>query len=340
MDQGAAPPGRPRATLTDVARVAGVSAKTVSRVFSGGPVSDETRRRVEAAAASLRFRPNHLARDLRSGGTAATLGFVIGRVTNPFYAQVAAGVERVAAEHGLTLLLAASEDDPATERRCTASMLAQRVRALLLVPAGDDQSYLSPDAEAGTPMVCVDRPGQGLDADSVVLANREGAAAAVRSLTAAGHRRVAFVASPGDVHTHRERLAGYRDALREAGVVDTARWERLVPTPDLLEEAVHGLVRRPDAPTAFLAGNGRASAAVLRALGPSSDRAVIGFDDLDLADVLGLTVVAFDAVALGEQAARLALARVREPDRPTEHVVVPTRLVRRGSGERPPRTGA
>ena len=196
-----------RATLADVGRLAGVSPKTVSRVILGSTnVADDTRDRVLTAARSLRFRPNHLARNLRHGSVTNIVAFVIGDLKNPFYFLVAAGIERELARHGLMMILASTDDDPATEERVVETLLKQRVRALLMTPIASDQGYLEGERQLGTPVVCIDRPAKNLIADAVVLANFEGTANAVRQLISAGHRRIAFVCSPASLYTHQERL--------------------------------------------------------------------------------------------------------------------------------------
>jgi LacI family transcriptional regulator len=325
-----------RATLSDVARLAGVSAKTVSRVVSEhSSVSTETRKRVLDAAQRLRFRPNHLARDLRQGATSRTVAFVAGDLANPFYARVAAGIEKALAGHGLTMLIAATADDPAQEERVVTTMLQRRVRSLLLVPIAADQSYLEGERQLGTPVVCIDRPARHLAADSVVFDNRAGAADAVRSLLAHGHRKIAFVGGTPPAYTHDERLAGYRQALLEAGVAGSPRWERGdAVSVATAQGVVTELLADPDPPTAILAANNRASTGVLRALRDGGHRvAFVGFDDFDLADTLGISVVAHDPEAMGREAVRLALARQDDLSAPPSQVVLPTRLVRRGSGE-------
>ncbi|MGP3535916.1 LacI family DNA-binding transcriptional regulator [Microbacterium sp. RD1] len=328
-----------RATIEDVARLAGVSAKTVSRVFAdSSQVAPETKERVLSAASRLRFRPNALARNLRRGGVTSTVAFIIGDMQNPFYFAVAAGIEQELAQHGYTMLLATTDDSPATERRVIDVLLAQRVRALLLIPVADDQSYLDGERQLGTPVIGVDRPLGDLVADTVVLSNRTGMAEAVRSLVARGHRRIAFVANPAAVYTVQERLAGYRQALAEVGVTDTARWERLSDDPtSITRDVVRGLLGAAEPPTAIVTGNNRATAAVLRALRDTgASTAVIGFDDFELAEMLGVSVVSYDASALGRAAARLAIDRIAEPSGRAREIEIPTHLVHRGSGERPP----
>lgn len=328
-----------RATLYDVARLAGVSSKTVSRVVSGQTnVSPATRNRVLDAVRRLRFRPNHLARDLRAGGVSTTVAFVMADLTNPFYSRVAAGIERALAQQGLTMVIAATADDPTQEAAVVSAMLERRVHSLLIVPSAADQSYLEGERQLGTPVVCLDRPAQHLAADSVVFANEHGASEAVRSMIEAGHRRIAFVGSSPELYTHGQRLAGYRQALLHAGLRGSRSWERTdAPDAASAERAARELLAGPDAPTAILAGNNRASTGVLRALHRAgAQTAFVGFDDFDLADALGISVVAHDPEGMGAEAARLALDGRRDVGAPPRQVVLPTHLVRRGSGERPP----
>ncbi|MET3769805.1 LacI family transcriptional regulator [Marisediminicola sp. UYEF4] len=333
-----AAPGTPqaRATLADVGRLAGVSPKTVSRVILGsGNVAEGTRERVLSAARTLRFRPNHLARNLRHGSVTNTVAFVIGDLTNPFYFLVAAGIERELAKHGLMMILASTDDDPASEERVVETLLKQRVRALLMVPIAADQSYLEGERQLGTPVVCIDRPARNLIADSVVLENFTGMQKAVRSLTRAGHRKIGFVCSPAELYTHQQRLLGYRQALLEVGVTDTSRWERLEDADGpSAEESVRDLLALEDPPTAIIAGNNRASSGVIHALGNRFDKvAFVGFDDFELADSAGISVVAYDPAELGRQAARLVLSRLNDPIGPPRQIEIPTSLISRGSGE-------
>lgn len=328
-----------RATLADVARLSGVSTKTVSRVFGGeSNVSPATKEAVLSAAKRLRFRPNSLARNLRRGGVTSTVAFVIGDIRNPFYFHVAAGIEKELAGHGLTMILATTDDAPDGEAVVVDALLSQRVRALILIPIADDQSYLEGERQLGTPVVCVDRPARELVADSVVLANSSGMAEAVRSLAAIGHRRIGFVSNPVGMYSMQERLSGYREAMRAIGTLDTTAWERVgVDRADSAEDAVRSLLEGPNAPTAIVTGHNRATAAAARVLRDREDVALIGFDDFELADLLDISAVAYDTMELGRAAARLALARLDDPSGFAKQIVIPTQLVKRHSGSiRPP----
>lgn len=327
-----------RATLDDVARLAGVSPKTVSRVYSHrDKVALPTVERVLSAAKRLRFRPNSIARNLRGGGS-TTVGFIMGELLNPFYYTVAAGIESELSASGFTLIVATTDDSAEGEERVADTLLAQRVSALMLIPVGEDQSYLEGERQLGTPVIAIDRPARNLVADSVVLENRYGAFEATASLISHGHRRIAYVCNPASTYTQAERVRGYREALAVAGVSDSQRWERLLDDPSVApEEVIRELVSRPDAPTAIVAGNNRCCIGALRAIRDmDTPPALIGFDDFDTADILGVSVISHDPLEMGRRAARLTLERMGDPTGFTTQVELPTRLVPRGSGERPP----
>lgn len=330
-----------RATLDDVARLAGVSAKTVSRVFNQRElVNPDTVERVLAAAQRLRFRPNTLARGLRRGGGTNTVGLIVGELGNPYYYKVAASIEHELAAHGFRMLLATSDDTVEAEQRVADTLLGQRIGALILIPVSDDQSYLEGERQLGTPVVAVDRPARNLIADSVVLDNHSGALDATRRLLARGHRRIAYACNPASIWSQSERVAGYRAAMAEAGIHDTARWERLIDDRTVRpEELMRELLTGADAPTAVICGNNRMAIGALRALKRLGDEttALISFDDFDTADVIGVTVVTYDPIEIGRRAAAVALERMKDPTGSTRQVVLPTWVIERGTGERPPR---
>ena len=328
-----------RPTLADVARLAGVSAKTVSRVYADPEaVADATRKAVLAAADRLSFRPNALARDLRRGGKASMIAFVTAEFTNPFYIQVASGIEREFSQHGYTMLLAAC-DDREGERSVIESLVSHRVSCVLFVPIGDDHSFLEGERRMGLSIVAIDRPACNLVADSVVLDNRRGAYLATRSLLSHGHRRVGYVCNPVGVYTQAERLTGYRDAHAEAGVpLDPTLIKGSDRSDVSLESLVDELLGLPDPPTAIVGGNNRATAAAVRRLRlHGEDIAYVGFDDLEFGDAFGISVIQHDPHEMGRVAARRALARLADPTGIAEDIVMPVSYVARGSGERPPR---
>ncbi|MDR7185167.1 LacI family transcriptional regulator [Microbacterium trichothecenolyticum] len=330
-----------RATLEDVARLAGVSSKTVSRVFTHRDlVAPETVERVLGAAKRLRFRPNPLARNLRRGGPTNTIGFIMGELNNPFYYKLAAGIERELSAHGFSLVVATTDDTAEGEERVADALLGQRLGALLLIPVADDQSYLEGERHLGTPVIAIDRPARNLVADSIVLENHRGVFDATTRLLERGHRRIGYICNPASVYTQAERLRGYRDALAAYGIRDSSAWERL---EDDLSRPADGLIAdlldRDDAPTAIITGNNRVTIGALRVLRDLHDdgrTALVGFDDFDTADVLGVTVISYDPLALGRAAATLAIERMQDPAGFTRQLEMPTWIVERGTGERTP----
>lgn len=323
-----------RATVADVARLAGVSIKTASRALNNSPsVKSSTRSRVMQASTALRFRPNAMARELRQGRPATAVAFVIGDLTNPFYSQVAMGVSAATAERGFTLVMAASGDEESRERPTVDSMLERRVSALLLVPIADDHSYLEGERQLGTPIVAVDRPLSNAASDSVVFDNRGGARSATLALVDAGHRRIGFVGSSSHLYTHRERRLGYHDALVMRGLEqESSLVSEDAASIETADAATTAILRLADPPDAIFAGNNRATFGAFRAIQrEGGTTALIGFDDFELAEPLGVSVVSHSPQEMGRVAARLALRRIDALDGGLEQIVLPTQLVLRRS---------
>jgi LacI family transcriptional regulator len=327
-----------RPTMHDVADLAGVSLKTVSRVFNHEPnVRPDVRVRVEGAVLSLGFRRNIVAKNLRTGLHTSRVGLVIADLLNPFYTAIATAVETVANRHAATLIIGSSAEDVTREQHIVTDLLEGHVDGLIVVPAGGDHSYLEPQRRLGIHVVFVDRPATGIEADAVVLDNLAGARSATRHLVGLGHRRIAFIGDAEILTTAQERLAGYRLGLEEAGLTFDPGLVRFgAPRADLAEIAARQLLAREDPPTAIFAENNRSCIGVIRAL-RTIDRSVglVGFDDFELADLLAapITVVGYDPAELGRAGAELLFARMGGDARPPQRIVIPTRLIVRGSGE-------
>jgi len=329
-----------RSTMKDVARVAGVSVATVSRVLSGtADVRADLADRVRDAVKVLDYRRDLTASTLRrSDRSSASIGLVVEDVSNPFFSAVHRGVEVVARGRGVLTFSGSSEEDPVRERELADAFAARGVDGLVIVPCGEDQSYLLRERRAGTALVFVDRPPRFFDADAVISDNLWGARAATEHLLAAGHRRIALLGDRAAVFTAAERRRGYRRALAAAGH-GSAALERMdiVDTPEA-ERMVRELLTAPDPPTALFTGQNLITVGALRALralGLQHDVALVGFDDLLLGDMLepGITVVRQDPFELGRRAAELLFARMDGPGEPSRTEEVPTELVARGSGE-------
>jgi LacI family transcriptional regulator len=309
-----------------------VSLKTVSRVINAeANVTPATAGRVTAAIEELGFERNDLASSLRRGGTSSTLGLVIEDVGNPFYSVVAQAIEAATRDRDFLLITASAREDAVRERELVTALQRRRVDALLIVPAGPDHRYMS-----GVRAVFLDRPPRGIEADTVLLDDLGGARSAVEHLLAHGHTRIACVADDSELYTMRQRIAGYREALAAAGLAeDPALLQTGNSDVAGAQAAVERLLQMPDKPTALFTANNRNTIGALHALaGAPNAVALAGFDDFELADLLGTTVVRADPWKLGEQGAALAFARLDGDDGPPRTVTIPTQLVQRGSGER------
>jgi LacI family transcriptional regulator len=327
----------PRATLRQVAALSGVSLKTASRAMNSEPhVSDGVRSRVLAAAQQLGFRRNGLARDFRTGARSTSVAFIMGDVSNPFYARIARGAERRLRDEGLQLVSASSDEDPARERALIDDMIERRVSALLIVSSVHDHRFLEPERRLGTPVVFLDRPPDHIVADSVVIGNAAGMGQAVAHLLKAGHRRIGLVGDLRRLSTHRERVEGFAAAMRSGGIAD---WERYVRADShdipAAEAAVTDLLASPEPPTALITTNNRITTGALRALRSRPyPPALIGFDEFELAELLGVSVISHDPERMGEIGADLVIGRLAGSDEPPRSIVLPTRLVVRDSSER------
>jgi LacI family transcriptional regulator len=340
-DRVAPAPDRRRPTMRDVAARAGVSLKSVSRVVNDEPgVSATLAGRVQIAISELGFRPNVGASTLRrADGKTATVGLLVQDVANPFSSALQRAVEDVAMPRGVMVFSASLDESPERERELAHAFTARRVDGLIIVPAGRDQAYLEPELRAGTRIVCVDRVATGLEVDSVVTTNASGSAEGVRHLLAAGHRRIAYLGDRRDLFTASERYRGYAGALAAAGLP----YEETLVVHDLRDPvvadgAVTSMLTRPDPPTALFTAQNLVTIGAIRALrrlGLEQSVALVGFDDFPLADLVvpGVTVVAQDPAAIGRTAASVLFARLAGERMPPSVHVVPTTLIRRGSGE-------
>ncbi len=335
----------PLPTMRDVAALAGVGIKTVSRVLNNEPnVSPETAERVHRAAAQLHYEINSVAGNLRrSGQSTKTVGLVVGHVANPFSGQVHAGVEDVLYPQGYSVLSASLDDDPEREQRLVREFLRRRVDGLILTTISQEQSYLLPELSRGLPIVFVDREPCGVAADAVVGDNVGGAREATAHLIAQGHRRIACLADRETLTTAVHRVDGYRAALAEAGVdYDPSLVTMNLRSADAARAAVTSLLRSANPPTAIFTAQNLITIGGIHALrdaGLQHTVALMSFDDLVLADALdpGLSCVTQDPRSMGAIAGQKLLARLAGDEAAPSTVISPTTLIARGSGEIPAR---
>lgn len=325
------------ATMRDVALRAGVSVKTVSRVFNDDPhVLPETRDRVSDALAQLNYTPNMLARTFRDGRS-PVIGVAVPSISDPFFASIVGGVEQVASRHDMSVVVTSLGGEGAHEEGRVESLLKRQLGALVMAPTADDQGYLARWA-GKLPLVFVDRPPRGLDADCFVEDDEGGARAATAHLVGRGHRRIAFIGNSTSASTTASRLVGYRAALAEAGLPAD---EELVQLSSLTSggalRAVQRLEALEAAPTALFSSDAETTMALVPAL-VGRRLAITAFGDFPMAAMLSpaLTVVDQDPAALGRLAAERAVARLDGPlESPVQHVTLPVRLLERSSCRSP-----
>jgi LacI family transcriptional regulator len=334
-------PASRRPTMREVAAVAGVSLSTVSRAINGDPkVDPDLAEKVRSAVAMLGYRRDVTATTLRRADRlSASIGLVFDDVANPFHAMLQRGIEDVARERGVLAFAGSSDEDAERERDLVQAFLSRRVDGLIVVPAGADHGYLVRDRDAGVAVVFVDRPPGFIDADVVLSDHAGGARTASAHLLAAGHRRIGYLGDRRRIHSASERLRGHTEALAAAGVAfDPALVRMELRDSAMAARAADELLTGDDPPTAIFAAQNLitlGAVAALRARGLQHEVALVGFDDLPLAEAVdpGLTVVAQDAYGVGRAAAETLFARLDGDHEPTRTVVLPTTLIARGSGE-------
>lgn len=332
-------------TQKELAKLAGVSAGTVSNVINGVPgVSEAARTKVQAAIQKLNYRPNLIARSLRTNRT-HTLGIVVPDITIPFFPRIIRGAESTAREAGYFLMVLDSENDHVREAAMLELLRSQRSEGTLLVAAGGHQ-WSAEAVEALTaqsPLVCLDRLPEGLAVDSVCVDDARAAAMAVSHLVERGHREIALVTGPLTLRNEQARLRGYRTAMQHHGLTVRERlvWQAGFQSAEIDRICQVGLLgQRGDRPTAIFATNGVTGLGALKslaALGLETPRdvAFVCFDELNPEELFrpGITTVVQPAFEIGSRAVQVLLRRIRSKGADTrlEKVRLPAMLVVRES---------
>jgi LacI family transcriptional regulator len=328
------------ASLIDVARRAKVNISTVSRTINQtGKIGAETQARVLKAMRELGYKPNRVARRLRTRDSSShLLGLIIPNIQNTFFADLARGVEDVAYKSNYAVLLCNYDEDEAKERFYLDVMQAESVDGIILPPIHEDDPAVLQVVRNGVPVVCVDRSLSSGNLDKVEVDNHTGALKAVEHIIAQGHKRIGLIGGPADSSTGRERLRGYKDAHALAGLPVKSE---LVRFGDFKQESgqtlAHELLSLADPPTALFTCNGLMTAGALEAISARGLRipkqiAIVGFDELPLSSVFNppLTVVRQPAYEVGKYAAELLLKRIEDSKRPaTSLKLMPELIVRK-----------
>jgi DNA-binding LacI/PurR family transcriptional regulator len=367
-----------RPTLRDVASRAGVSFKTVSRVVNGeSGVSVDLVERVEKAIDALGYRPDDRARRLRLGGArTGVIGFVLVDVGNPFFASILRGIEEVARQHGCLVITGSSDGMADRQDQLVEAFISRRVDGLIVVTSSDRSPTLDAEVRRGTPLVYLDLEPTAVRADLVRSDHHGGTVLATEHLLAHGHRDIAFFGDDPSIFSARLRRDGFIAAMDRAGVAvpehrfvhhhgHTEEWREIAL--DYLR-GTHGggaPATRLGAPSTLGAGTARSSRSsraaaprrpptaivtaqnfitlgtihALHELGLEQRIAVVGFDDVELGDVVtpGITVVPQQPKALGRRAATMLFQRIDGSTVRPRREIFPSELIARGSGEIRPR---
>jgi LacI family transcriptional regulator len=332
----------PAPTLRDVAEAAGVHAATASRALNPatrGLVNADTARRVMRVAEQLGYRPNPIARGLKTAKS-GTVGIVIPDLTNPLFPPIVRGIEEVLEPAGYSGLIVNTDNDPGREQWQIEHLRSRQVEGLIVATARVDHPLMQQLHDDGVVMVMVNRRPEGVDVPSITPDDAAGVELAVRHLAELGHTRIAHVAGPPSTSTGVGRARAFRAAVRDRGLDDDPG---LVVTTDAWSEkaGADGLRRLLDADTGFtaiFAGNDLIALGCYdvfreRGIDCPAELSVVGFNDMPFLDKLRppLTTIAIPHQQIGAEAARLLLDSIADPTRPARSVLLPLSLVVRGS---------
>lgn len=327
------------ARMSDVAKLAGVSTMTVSRVLNeNSNVTEGLRRKVYAAVEQLRYQPNELARSLREQRT-RQIGIIVPYLMDPFFANCAHAISTVAKQHAYSVVISTSNEDTETEFNEASRMLRRNVEGLIVIPAlpKSGVSRLLAHEFERLPIVALDRPIEGSRFDSLLVENERGAQLGTEHLISLGHKRIAYVGLSDDLYTMRMRHQGYTAGMKAAGLKALA-----VLTSSRRDDAqavVRKLLSGRTPPTALFCANNLTTRHLLHSLRTMNihppEIALVGFDDFETADLLrpGVTVVRQPNELLGRTAAEVLFARLGSDQRPKpgKRMVLPVELIVRGS---------
>ncbi len=332
-------------TILDVARLAGVSTATVSRVLhSSNRVSPETRGRVETAVRTLQYRPSAIARSLAAGAT-RTIGIMVSDVTNPYYPEMVAGMEDAAHAAGYNIFLCTSRDDPGREKTYLELLMERRADGVIVASSGLSEQRPTSLQDLATPLVLVNSDGRGLGVPSVSSDNYGGARDLTRYLLRLGHRRIAHISGPTTSQSTGERVRGYTDALRSAGVEPETTLlvasEGDAPTGESAMLNVLSSGVRPGAVFAYndLAAIGALHACYRAGVQVPQDISLAGFDNIQLSGLIRppLTTMAQATGEMGRLAVEQLISIV-EGRGSGSNILLPCTLIERESTSRCPQS--
>lgn len=328
------------ASIKDVAEAAGVSTATVSRVLSEHPhVRQEVRQRVLAAVGKLQYRPNLIARNLRSQQS-TTLGLIVSDIRNPFFTAISRSVEDTAYAHGFSVLLCNTDEDPEKEALYLRLMRDEQVAGMIFSPTQNAITRFG-ELQLELPTVLIDRALRSGDVDSVMLDNAAAAYELTEHLIGQKYRRIAAIVGAAST-TGTDRRSGYEDALREHGLkLDPQLIRSVAPRFETGAAVTRELLQLAQPPDAILAGNSLLAAGALRAIRDTGLRipdeiGLVCFDETTWATLVepAVTLIAQPTDEIGKTATELLLQRIGNADRPARKVIMRGELRVRGSSLR------
>jgi len=330
-------------TIIDVAKLAEVAPITVSRVINNsGYVSDVTRKKVEEAIKELGYIPNKLASGLRSKRT-NTLALVVTDIANPFFTLIARGVEDVASASGYTVIYCNTDESEQKEINYSNTLVQQQVDGVLLVPACNSPESVKFLDRNKIPVVLIDRSVPNFEKDIVKCDSEEGAYKLIKLIIELGHSNIASITGPKGVSTSEDRVAGYRRAMKEAGLESLVNIYYGTYTQASGYELANQALALDPQPSALFGANNFLSIGILKALRDAGkrvpeDMAVVGFDDLPVSMMVDpfLTVASQPAYEMGKQATELLLSRLLgKAPQEIQRIILQTEIIERRSSGSP-----
>ncbi len=313
-----------RATIKDVAKLAGVSTTTVSHVVNNTRrVEENTRLNVMNAMQSLGYTPNVLARGLRRGES-KTLALIVADITNPFFAQIARWIENLAFEQGYSVILANSDNDSQKQRDYVNIFISKQVDGVIFISTGDSDMDLLRLESSHIPFVVADRDVPNLLTDVILLDNENASYAATKHLIDLGHTKIACISGPQHLAVSAERARGYQRAMAEANLPVEEGWMlHYAFQCSGGEEAMQQLLQGAEMPSAVFAANdllaiGAMTAAKKAGLNIPQALSIIGFDDIEMAAAItpALTTMAQPIELMARAATETLIARIQNADAP------------------------
>ncbi len=327
--------------LNEVAKEAGVSIATVSRVINNNPnVNSETRIKVQQVIKTLKYKPNRVAKRLRTRSSSSNLiGVLIPDIQNPFYVEVLRGIEDVAYKNNYALIMCNFAQEEKKEKLYLDILRSESIDGLIAAPTSEyDQEVISLVKE-NLPIVCVDRGLKDVDVDVVLVENQSGAFSAVNHLAKSGYKRIAYISGLPKIPSSQQREKGYVEALKANNLkIDRS----LIKYGDSRHESgvklCEDLLNLANPPDAIFAGNNLITLGALETIHNKNlripaDIAIIGFDDMYWSISLNppLTAVRQPAYEIGKHAAEQLILRINDPSRPTLSMILKTELMIRSS---------